>query len=83
MPRPYTKNKRYTPQEIHVYTAGRQPAHDFTDRCGDRPLRITYSKRKKLRAHCCGKLRHAGNLWVQVYYDSIHRWCKDGCGCKK
>lgn len=67
---------------LHIYRAASQPATLYVDRHGPQALWTLNDPRKKIRAFCCRKLRWAKYLTVQVYYDSIMFWCREGCGCK-
>ena len=64
---------------IHIYSAGMQPAENFVDRTGDRPMRFKCSPLALRRCNGCGKVRRCKNLQVQVFYDGIRYWCKTKC----
>ena len=68
---------------IHIYTTNHQPATRYKVDLGRlKPVVIRCSQRTLCRARCCEKLRWAGNLTVQVYYDDIRFWCRESKGCK-
>jgi hypothetical protein len=70
--------------DVHIYTRSLQPAHNYVDGEGiGRPFRFRSNPRRHFRASCCGKLREARYLTVQVYYDHIPFWCREGRGCHK
>jgi hypothetical protein len=69
---------------LHIYRERLQPATCFVDRTlPGSGIWSRYSPRRLFRAHCCGKLRWAKYVRVQVYYDGIRQWCAKGHGCKK
>ena len=68
---------------VHIYTAPSQPATRFVDRNSGRAHWFRYPSRHLFRCHKCGRKRQAGNLQVQVFYDSVRFWCAPGHGCKK
>ena len=67
----------------HIFTAPMQPATNFVDRNGDKPMRVKCSPHALKRCWKCRKQRRAKNLFVQVFYDSIRYWCKNRHKCKK
>ncbi len=67
----------------HLYRAPYQPAtryHIALD--GTRGVTIRHHSRAQIRADCCKERRYARNLRVQVYYDCLRFWCRQGKGCK-
>lgn len=69
--------------DIHIYTVPHQPATNFVDGTGGgKPLRFKFHPRRQIFAWCCRRRRIAVNLSVQVFYDSVNFFCRDGHGCK-
>lgn len=66
----------------HIFTASMQPATNFVDRNCEKPMRFRCKPQSRKFTYCCRKKRFARNLTVQVFYDSIRFWCRDGKGCK-
>ena len=67
----------------HIYRAVEQPATRFMVYLDDkRRHRFQYRRRQLCRTDCCRRLRQRGNCVVQVYYDAIYHWCRNGYGCK-
>ena len=70
---------------VHVYTRAHQPATryrvDSGSTFGARWFRNAANR--LIPAQCCGKMRPARNLTVQVFYDSVPFWCRAGKGCKR
>ncbi len=73
----------YFEMSVHIFTARLQAATRFRDDCTDKPFICRRNPRKQIYSWCCRKKRWAKYLQVQVFYDSIRFWCKDGQGCKK
>ena len=67
--------------KVHVYVNPSQPATRFVDDCGPKPFWSTCRARRLWWTDCCRTRRWAKYVRVQVYYDTIHRFCKDGHGC--
>lgn len=69
---------------LHIYTRPHQPATRFVDRSmPGRGHWFRYPGGRLLSASCCGRMRPARNLTVQVYYDSVPFFCRPGTGCRK
>lgn len=60
---------------IHMFTAAHQEATSFTMELEGKTVLFKFNPRRQLMCFGCRRLRHAKNLTVQVYYDSLHFWC--------
>ena len=67
---------------VHIYTAGMQPATSYVDNCGDIEIKGGFTPNKLIYTRCCNKKRMAKDCVVQCYYDGMSVWCAPGCGCK-
>ena len=67
---------------VHIYRHAAQPATRFVDVVGGHRFWTRYHSRRLVRTSCCRQLRWAGNCVVQVYYDTVPFWCREGKGCK-
>ena len=67
---------------IHIFSARKQPATRYLLDVLDKPRWVKIAPHAKVWTDCCRKLRIAKNCVVQVYYDKVPYWCKDGKGCK-
>lgn len=68
--------------ELHIYTVPSQPATRFVDDYGPGRIWFRCKPRQLCRADCCGTLRWAKYVRVQVFYDRIYRSCSAGHGCR-
>ena len=66
--------------KVHVYVTPSQPATRFVDTYSGKRF-WTYRARRCWLTDCCRRRRWAKYVRVRVYYDTIHRFCKDGHGC--
>jgi len=69
-------------ERVHLFNALSQPATRFVDRNIDPPTWFRYSARRLFWTDCCRRQRWAKYVRVQVYYDTIHRFCAGGHGCR-
>ena len=71
-------------EHLHIYRHADQPATRFKVDLfdGHRPMVFKRNPRAQIRASCCGQLRWAQNLTVQIYYDHTPYYCRDRKGCK-
>ena len=65
---------------VHVYTALAQPLtrYNIGTIIGVDRWRIIH-RRKVFQCSLCYRRRWAKNLSIQVYYDMLRVFCKDGC----
>lgn len=69
---------------LHIYVAERQPATRYrVQLTDDDGIWIRNKRRTRMRCFRCKKLRWAGNMFVQVYYDGVYQLCKNGKGCAR
>jgi hypothetical protein len=66
---------------LHIFTSGHQPATNFYDENPTTGKRFRIRLRPYALRHCygCDRRRRVENLTVQVFYDGLRYWCKDGC----
>jgi len=71
----------------HVYTRPHQPATRFvtvlTSPRGTLPHWTRYPSNRLLPTSCCRQWRPAKNLTVQVFFDVVSIWCREGAGCRR
>ena len=70
-------------ETCHIFRAAHEPATRFDlGAPGGRRHIVRYGAHRLVPARCCHAFRWAKNCTVQVYYDGISFWCRDGKGCK-
>ena len=71
---------------LHVHAAAGQPATRYRVSLapddGLDGLWIRNHRRALMRCFRCKRLRWAKNMFVQVYYDGVYQFCKEGRGCR-
>jgi hypothetical protein len=65
---------------LHIYTAGWQPATRY--RVADMPGYFNHGPRTLVWCSCCKRKRIAKHVEVQVYYDMTRARCVSGKGCR-
>lgn len=65
--------------EIHIFTATKQCAWDYTDPYGPQPQRVQHSPVSLARCNVCGRRRQRRNLYIQCYYDKTVWSCRHDC----
>ena len=69
---------------VHIYaTGGHEPATRFN---AGAPIGqehwVNRGAHRLVMTSCCEEKRWAANCTVQVYYDAVYTWCRDGKGCQ-